>query len=340
MNDRVGFALIGCGEIGWRNAQSIAEADGAKLVRLVDTNPGAGGVLAARFGVPISPSIADALSDPSVDAVFIATPHDLHAQMVVEAAKAGKHVVVEKPVATTVADAEGAIAACQAHGVSLSVCHPRRYEQKIICAAALVKDGSVGALRLTVSRFVKQKPPEYWSSAPWRADRTRSGGGVLIMNLIHHLDALQVITGRQVVTAVGLTATQSEGLDVEDCAAVAVRYDTGALGTLAACSAIPGKKAFEDQVYGESGRLIVEKRAVRLQRHDACVPGVPGTWTTFDFDEDSVSKTRFVEEFSASVMASAPPPVPASYGLDLLRVVRAVYETKHAELAPASQKAL
>lgn len=157
------------------------------------------------------------------------------------------------------------------------------------------------------------------------------------MNLIHHLDALQVITGQRIITAVGLTAQQSGDSDVEDSAAVAVRFDSGAVGTLAACSSIAGKKVFEDQVYGKKGRLIVEKRTVRLQLHDSYVSGEPGSWTVFDFEEDSVSKTRFVESFAASVQSSQPPPVPGSYGLELLRIVLDVYRTQHTTMVSSNE---
>ncbi|MEE9295819.1 MAG: Gfo/Idh/MocA family oxidoreductase [Phycisphaerae bacterium] len=340
MSETLGFALVGCGDIGWRNAQSIAQADGASLVRLVDIDVQAAGKLAERFSVPVSPSFTEALTDRRVDAVFIATPHDLHAPMVIEAAKAGKHVIVEKPMATTVADAEAAIAACENAAVSLSVCHPRRYEEKIKRARELVEEGNIGSLLLTNSRFVKERTPDYWSRAPWRRKRSRSGGGVLITNLIHHIDALQVITGHRIITAVGLTATQSGNAEVEDSAAVAVRYDSGALGTLAACSSIPGKKAFEDQVYGKKGRLIVEKRTVRLQMHDSYVSGEPESWTVFDFEEDSVSKTRFIESFAASVKSSEPPPLPGSYGLELLRIVLNVYQTPHATMVSSNEEVI
>lgn len=340
MNAKIGFALIGCGDIGGRNAGSIAEAEGTELVRLVDANAQAAGRLGKRFGADVSTSLSDALSDPKVDAVFIATPHDLHAAMVIEAAEAGKHIVVEKPIATTLSDAEIAIAACHAGGVRLSVCHPRRYEDKIAHARHLFDEGRLGRLLLTVSRFLKEKEPDYWHSSPWRGDPTRSGGGVLIMNLVHHLDALQVITGRRVVEAVGLTAAQSDGAKVEDTAGVAVRYDSGALGTLAACSSMPGKKAFADEIYGEKGRVVVEKRSVRVQHHDACLPGRPATWDVAEFEEDTVSKTRFVEAFVRSIMADEPPPVPGSYGLDLLRIVAQVYQTARSSARPASEEVL
>lgn len=333
MNDGLGFALIGCGDIGGLNARSIAEAKGASLVRLVDTNLDAAGVLAERFNVPLSTPgsgatspMEDALNDANVDAVFIATPHDLHASMVALAARAGKHVIVEKPIATNVRDAEAAIATCDECGVSLSVCHPRRYEEKIIRARALVEEGLVGRVLVTVSKFLKNKGPDYWSKAPWRSDRSRSGGGVVIMNLVHHLDALQAITGHRLVEAVGLTGPVAGAPCVEDAAAVAARFDGGAVAALAACTTIPGKKVFEDEIFGEKGRLVVEKRSVRLQTNDSYVSGSPGQWTVFEFEEDSTSKRGFIEAFVKSVLADKPPPVPGGYGLDLLRIVSQVYD--------------
>lgn len=322
MTDMLGFALVGCGDIGATDAAAIAGAPAARLVRVVDTDGGARRAAADRFGVPGSAALVDALEDPAVDAVFIATPHDLHAPMVIEAAQAGRHVIVEKPIATDVADAESAIAACNAGGVRFAVCHPRRYEPKIACARAAVEDGLLGRLRLSTSCFLKEKPGAYWRAAPWRGCRSRSGGGVLIMNLVHHIDALQVITDTPITSAVGLCSNRGEEYDVEDAAAVAIRYRTGALGTMAACSDLPGPKVFEDRILGEDGRLVVEKRSVRCLPHHRSA-----SWTVTEFDDDRTSRTLFVEAFASAVLASRPTPVPASYGLAILRLVLQVYDT-------------
>lgn len=333
MTCEIGFALVGCGEIGLRNAQSIAEAQGARLVRVVDVDQEQSGPVAGRYGVPQSGSLDDALSDPGVEAVFIATPHHLHGSMSIEAAEAGRHVIVEKPIATTMPDAEAAVEACRAAGVSLSCCHPRCYEPKIVCARRVVEQQLVGRILLTASVFLKEKTAEYWQDGPWRGCRAESGGGVLMMNLIHHLDALHVITANPIRTAVALTSGQRTDVEVEDTAAVALGFESGALGTIAACSSLPGPKVFEDAVYGDRGRVIVQKRAVRLFTSRPSSYGPPNQWAVLEFEEDRVSKKRFVEEFAASVRCETQPPVNAAYGLALLRLVLGAYEHSDADAA-------
>jgi predicted dehydrogenase len=338
MTKDLGFALVGCGAIGERNAESVADAHGAHLVRVVDTDLRAARACGERFNVPTSPSLHDALDDPAVDGVFIATPHDLHARMMIEAAKASKHVLVEKPLATTIADAQSAIAACEKYKVNLSVCHPPRYEEKIRFAQRFVRDGYVGRLLLTSSLFLKEKTADYWEKTPWRSSRERSGGGVVIMNLMHHFDAIQAVTGCRITSAIGLNAAQVQKVEVEDTAVVALRYETGALGSIAACSSLPGPKVFEDSIYGQNGRVVIEKRSVRAMTRLPRSHTSPWAWTSQDFEEDRISKRCFVEGFVSSVIENTPPPVPATYGLALLELVLQFYQAGEVNTEIRSKK--
>lgn len=320
----LGFALIGCGEIAVRNAESIVKADRARLVRVVDIDADAAARLAEDFGVSSSQSLAEALADSAVSAVFLATPHQLHAEQIVTAAQAGRHVIVEKPIATSSEMAKHAIAACYASGVSLSVCHPRRYEPKVELARRLVEAGLIGRVLMTATSFAKVKPAEYWSRT-WRACRERSGGGVLIMNLIHHFDALQVITDEQIVALHADCATLASDIEVEDSAVAILRYQGGALGTVLAGTALPGPKVFDDVVYGSGGRIVVSKHGVSLFTEKTSEHGPAGQWIEFPFEQDLTSKSRFVAEFVAAVLAGREVPVPASYGLGLLTLIERAY---------------
>jgi len=315
----LGFALVGCGDIAQRNATSLQQASGTHLARVVDIDPDAVNQMAQQFDVPSSLSLDEALSDDDVGAVFISVPHDLHCSMIDIAAQAGRHIIVEKPIATRVEDANRAREVCEKAGVCLSVCHPRRYEPKVDRARQLLAEGVIGKLLTTTSLFLKRKDESYWDSAPWRGERKRSGGGVFLMNLIHHLDALQVVTGQTISKIGSFQTTRATDVEVEDTVAAMLRFDGGAIGTITGCSAAPGPTIITDTFIGSEGRIELTKNSVRVVSQQP--PYHIKEWTDHDYEQDSVSKTRFVEDFSSSVREGTPPPIPASYGIELAKLV-------------------
>ncbi|MGH2617720.1 MAG: Gfo/Idh/MocA family protein, partial [Thermomicrobiales bacterium] len=119
--DRLRIGIIGCGEIAVRMAAAIAGSRHAQHVMVMDTRAALAQDLGEQYGVPWTDNVDVLLANPAVDAVYIAVPHHLHAPLTIRAAAAGKHVLVEKPIATTLADAEAMIAAARASGVWLSV---------------------------------------------------------------------------------------------------------------------------------------------------------------------------------------------------------------------------
>jgi len=118
MRSQLRFGVIGCGEISAQTCQGISAAPNTAIAMLMDTRPEVLSDLAEFYGAPTTTNVDDVLANPNVDAVYIATPHHLHVPLGIKAAKAGKHVLVEKPIATTLADADALIAACKGRGSS------------------------------------------------------------------------------------------------------------------------------------------------------------------------------------------------------------------------------
>jgi predicted dehydrogenase len=261
--------------------------------------------------------MAQALEDPEVDCVLIATPHHLHATMIETAAQAGRHVIVEKPLATHRVEAMRVIDACRERRVALSICHPRRYEEKIRYAANLVREGVIGKVLLTTSCFYKVKSAGYWQRSGWRGLLQQSGGGVGIMNLVHHLDALESVTGDTIEDLKARGATLASPIEVEDCFVGFLRYSGGALGTLAAGTAVPGPTVAEDSFLGSEGRVVVGKRSVKVVSTDTS-HWDPKRWIVRTFPDDVKAKVRFVDEFCKAVLSGEPVPVGPDYGLHLL----------------------
>ena len=200
--EQLRIGMIGCGEIAVKTAAAIAESAYARHVMVMDTRAELAQDLGERYGVPWTDRVEVLLANPAVDAVYIAVPHYLHAPLAIQAAEAGKQILVEKPIALSLADAEAMIAAARANGVWLSVNFHAQVDPLCQAARNLVAQGAIGAVIGTRIVFRGDKPASYWTSGysgrvatDWRVQKATAGGGVLIMNIIHDLNTMRFITG-------------------------------------------------------------------------------------------------------------------------------------------------
>ena len=238
----LGVALLGCGDIGVDNAAAVVAAPNARLVACYDPDPALAAAVADRFGTTAATSAEALLALRDVQAVFIAVPHHLHTPLAIQAAEAGRHVIVEKPLARTLAEAEELAAAVRRAGVTGTVCFPQRFEPHVEHARRLVSEGALGEVTGALAVYFADKAASYWvggysgrSVSGWRGSRELSGGGVLMMNFPHLIDVIRAVARIEVLEVSALTAS-SEGLEVEDTVSVSARYDNGAVGS---SSAVP-----------------------------------------------------------------------------------------------------
>lgn len=220
------IALIGAGLIGVRHAEAVQASGAAVLDCIADPGP-AGATVAARHGVPHLLSLEEALARRP-DGVILATPNALHAEGALACVAAGIPTLVEKPVATSVAEARAMVEAAQAAGVPLLVGHHRRHNDLVLRAKALIEEGRLGRVTAVQAQCWFRKPDSYFD-AEWR--RRRPGGGPLRINLIHDLDLLLHLCG-PVASVQAMTSNAARGFEVEVTAALLLRFASGALGTL------------------------------------------------------------------------------------------------------------
>src|SRR3954462_5367134 len=161
---RLRIGLIGCGEIAVRTAAAIASSRHAEHVMVMDTRAELAQDLGATYGVPWTDRVDDLLANPTVEAVYIAVPHHLHATLTMQAAAAGKHILVEKPIATTLTDGEAMIAAARANDVWLSVNFHAQVDPVCQAAKSLVSQGAIGEVIGTRIVYRSDKPASYWTS--------------------------------------------------------------------------------------------------------------------------------------------------------------------------------
>jgi len=189
-------AVIGCGDVSVVHLQAIEKLAGAELVAVCDTDPRRAEAAAGRYGVPAFADHRRLLAAVRPDVAHVCTPHDQHVPVAIDCLEAGVAVLVEKPVAHTVAEAERLIAAARARPrVKAGICLQNRYNTTSRAARALLGSGDLGAVLGGSATVLWHRDPAYYRAGPWRGQARRSGGGVLINQAIHTLDLMQWLLG-------------------------------------------------------------------------------------------------------------------------------------------------
>jgi len=245
-------AIVGAGHWGTRLIESIhGKAGKIGFVTAVTRDPAGKRDLAARFGLALTKNYAEVLADRNTDAVVLCSPHSQHADEIVAAAKAGKHVFVEKPFTLTQRDAEAAIAACKAAGVTLHAGFNRRFAPAYVEMKQRIEAGAIGALRHIEGQF--SGPPSYQiEPGNWRSNRIESPGGSMTARGVHVIDAMVHIAG-PVTTVFAFSSRLQLDIDVDDTTACLLRFPggvTGYLGTLHATAPF-----YRIHVFGSYGAL-------------------------------------------------------------------------------------
>lgn len=245
-------AICGAGNWGSRLIESVQGASPKiRFVAAVTRDPAARKPLAGRFGLALTANYADVLADAAIDAVVLATPHSRHAAEIAAAAKAGKHVFVEKPFTLTRESAERAIEACRAAGITLHVGFNRRYAPAYAEMKRRVAAGEIGALRHVEGNF--SGPPSYQiEPGNWRSNRTESPGGSMTARGCHVLDAMVHLAGLA-TQVLAISVRQQLDIDVDDTTSCLLRFAGGATGTLATLHA--ASRIYRIHAFGSKGAL-------------------------------------------------------------------------------------
>lgn len=249
------YAIVGCGHIAKKHVSAIEAVKGAQLVAVCDTDP----VRIAGYveqGVKGYTNYQDLLADPSIDVVCICLPTGLHAKFTIQAASAGKHVIVEKPMALTLEDADEMIAACERNRVKLSVVHPNRFRPAIQELRNRLEAGAFGKIGHANATVRWNRNDEYFLQAPWRGTKAMDGG-VLMNQAIHNMDLLLWMMGEaEEVTT--YAATRIRKIETDDTSVSVIRFKSGALGVLEAAVTLYPRNLEETlSIFGETGTAVI-----------------------------------------------------------------------------------
>jgi predicted dehydrogenase len=258
----IGFGIIGCGMIANFHARAIGDVRGAKLVACYDTFPTAADRLAAATGCKAYHQLDAMLADPGVQIVTIGTPSGAHLDPAVAAARAKKHVIVEKPLEITLKRCDRIIDECERAGVELSTVFPSRFHDSSIEMRRAMDAGRFGKLTVGDAYVKWFRPQSYYDSGAWRGTWELDGGGALMNQAIHSVDLLAWLMGPVAEVRAQAATLAHERIAVEDTAVATLRFANGALGVIeASTAAFPGYlKRIE--IHGSAGSAAMEEEDI------------------------------------------------------------------------------
>lgn len=269
MHKEVSFALVGCGRIAERHSQLLASGaiKHAKLVAVCDIDEERARFLGTKYNVPYFTSY-DVMCETveSIQAISILTPSGLHAQHCIALAKKGKHIIVEKPMALTLDDADRMIQACENYGVKLFVVKQNRYNLPVQKLFETFAKGRFGKLVMGTVRVRWCRQQAYYDQDAWRGT-WKMDGGVFSNQASHHIDLLEWFMG-DVESLFAKSATQLVNIEVEDTGIVMLKFKNGALGVIEATTATrPQDIEGSISILGEKGSVEIGGFAVNEIKH-------------------------------------------------------------------------
>ena len=278
------FGLLGCGRIAKRHSELLGgrHIERAELSVVCDPIRERADAIASRFNVAADYDIDNFLSRKNIDAVAVLTPSGLHPEHVIACARAGKHVVVEKPMALRLQDADEMIRACDEAGVKLFVVKQNRFNVPVLKAREALEAGRFGRLVLGTVRVRWCRDQSYYDQDAWRGTWAYDGG-VLTNQASHHVDMLEWFFG-DVVNVHARATTALVKIETEDTAVATLKFRNGALGIIEATTAVrPRDLEGSLSILGEKGAVEIAGFAVNQIRHWQFVDELPS-------DKDVIEK--------------------------------------------------
>jgi len=324
----IGFALAGCGHIAHKHAQAMKAIEEVELVAVCDSEPEALKNFTSKYGIKGYSLYQELLQDREVNVVVICTPSGLHASMGLAATRAGKNVLIEKPMAMTLEEADALIEASTSAGVVLGVVHQNRFKPAITKLKNAVDSGLFGHITHANATVRWNRNQDYFTKRPWGRSKNM-GGGALMNQAIHNIDLLQWLLGK-VVSVFGYTSVRLGLTEAEDTGVAVLKFANGALGVIEASTAIYPQNLEETlSIFGEKGTAIIggtsigqikkwvfseQKQAIAgLENHDS-----PGS---------EALHHCCISDMARAVQGCGKPLVDGKEGRKVLEIVSAIYQS-------------
>jgi predicted dehydrogenase len=323
------FALIGCGTISDFHAEALRGIEGARLVAVAEPVEARAKKFADREKCAYVTDYHALLKRDDVQIVCVTTPSGSHAPIGMDVLRAGKHLVLEKPMAMTTRDAAELIRTAREKGVTLSVISQRRFEPQHQAIKKLLEEGALGKLLLTEVSLPFFRSQEYYDSAAWRGTIALDGGALMNQG-IHSIDLMLWLSG-PADSVIGKTATQAHKIEAEDLGLAIVQFKNGAFGTIMASTSIRPGFPSSINLYGDKGTIKLEGSSIThwtVPGHDkpeynAVSYGGVADPKAISFVYHQMQLTDIIR----SIETKSPPKVLGEDGLRAVQLIEAIYKS-------------
>lgn len=332
------YGIIGCGVIGPVHANAISNLPNAHLVGVCDIQRDRAEAVAKEYGAEIATTdYTELLARPDIDAICVCVPHYLHARVAIDAAKAGKQVFCEKPMAIDPVDMDAMIDAADKASVQLGICFQHRFDPVVKHLKYLVDSGKFGKLLLGGTQCQCLRNEAYYNSAAWRGTWAQEGGGVLINQAIHTIDLMLWVLGEATsISGTYSTLRWNDCIEVEDTATAFLTFANGAQGHISATSASNLDWNTHVRIFGTEGSAVVttgfpnQFTLLQVNGEQAEIPSpdevIPGVGKACYGN----SHVRAIQCFTECVLDGKPYPINGHEGRRAAEAVLGLYRSSRA----------
>jgi len=331
----LGVAVVGLGLVGPVHARSLRELNDADLRVICDIAGDKARSAAEEFGCDWTTDFQQVLERSDIQMVSITTPPFTHLELGMAAARAGKHVLVEKPIDITTERARQLIEACKNHGVKLGVIFQSRWKKSYALLKQTVEEGRLGRLLLGDAVIKWFRPQSYYDSCDWRGTWAKEGGGALINQSIHTIDALQWIMGPVESLFGYYITTPLHDIEVDDLATATLRFRNGALGIIEGATSVQPGQPERLAIHGEKGTVVLEGGKVKtwaVEGMDEAEAKTAAEEPTGTGASDPMAfpitwHKKQIQDMLDAVRNDREPAVNGAEGIRALEIVEAVYRS-------------
>jgi predicted dehydrogenase len=348
--NRVRSALTGCGKVGQIQARALQSLPESEFVAVCDSDWSRAAAFAETYGARPYTDVPAMIAESGAQAVFICTPHPLHARPAILAAEADVHVLVEKPLAANLEDCDAMLAAARESGVKLGVISQRRWYEPVLRMKRAIESGKIGRPVLGTFTMYSWRDEAYYRSDPWRGRWDTEGGGVLINQSPHMIDLLVWLMDDQVAEVSGYWANLNHPyVEVEDSAVAILRFRGGGLGSIVtSLSQRPGIHT-KVHIHGSSGASVgveTDRGATFIAGMTPIaepplndlwtIPGEEGRLEAFQAEDrarfaaiDAITHYHAlqIQDFLRAILEDRPPRVTGEDGRNVVALVQAIYRS-------------
>jgi len=329
------FGLVGAGVAAEIHVAAMRSIPGVEVAAVADADLARARALATRHGIPEVYGTGDALiTRAAIDAVAVLTPHHLHLPVVRAAAHAGRHVLVEKALAHTLAAADDLIEVCRTRGVTLAGVFQNRFTPAARALRDAVQEGTLGRVFLASVTVKEHRAARYYQDSPWRGRKAEAGGGVLMIQAIHMIDLLHWILGMP-RRAVARTGTAVHAVEVEDVAIGLLEFEGGAIAAVQATTGAMPEQPPMVEIHGDRGTAAVSGSWGHLEFRLRTSPGagdIPAAAVGTDPEARRAHPStepyaEQIRDFVSAVREGRPPLVDGGEARKALVIVDALYRS-------------